>query len=501
MTTTTTAYEPAAAVPAAPLSRRGEQREDARLRAELELARDAARAQLRREDDRAWAEEHRQARADKTARKADARAELARARSARTAWLRDHKMDLLFAPAIVVPGALAWEAMAAYGAATWGPLGIALPLFSETAMWAFDAGVTIRRRRDPGKPVWHLQLGIAIFAVYGAALNFLHGVAPTTAHRGLAMAVSMALVSVAGVTAHQLVTAGPRRSRAERELDRFRRDAERRQSAARKAAARMALVDIDEQGHADLVYEPGTYRLTRSLTGGRRLAAPKGRLALATRTAPARPPAVPVWEPEPEEPAGAAYGPGPQPARAPVVPSAAVAGQPATAAEAPATRGLDLRDAVAGTAGFPPPEFYGPDADRAWSGPVPEAARDDSGPEDDDDDDAAIWAAWPKEAVAAQLAPQIRAAAAAGTTWKPDYEQLIARTDRSKRTCESIVSIARGFAASPEEDPEGATESDGGGVAEGDGESSQSSRDSSAIVPDAARMPVFRAAGGAAGSD
>jgi hypothetical protein len=148
MTTTTTAYQTATAVPAVPLSRRGEQREDARLRAELEIAREAARAEQRRLDDQAWAEERRHARAEKDARKAAARAGGAAASAARRAWLRDHAVDLLFVPVIGVPGALAWDAMAAYGTATWGPLGVTLPLFSEGAMWAFDAAVAIRRRRD-----------------------------------------------------------------------------------------------------------------------------------------------------------------------------------------------------------------------------------------------------------------------------------------------------------------------------------------------------------------
>jgi hypothetical protein len=489
--TATTAYETAPAVPAAPLSKRAEQREDARLRMELELAREAARAEQRRKDDAAWAEERRTARAAKKASKDEAREDRALRNVARQWWLRDHAVDLLFVPVIGVPGALAWDAMAAYGAATWGPLGVALPLFSEGAMWAFDAAIAIRKRRDPDAPVWHLQIGLAIFACLGAALNFLHGVAPTTPHHSTVKAVSMALVSVAGVIAHQLVIAGPRKSRAAQEIDRFRRSAERRQAAARKAATQMALIDIDEEGHADLVYEPGTYRLSRGVFGTR-LAAPKGRPAIAPRPANARPlgprAAVPAWESEPGEHAGAAYRPVPQPVRNPAAPPAVPAGQPATAAEAPATADPDLRDAVEGTAGFPPPEFYGPDADRAGAGPAPEAPRDDSGPEDDGDDDAAVWASWPKEAVAAQLAPQIRAAAAAGTTWKPDYEQLIALTDRSKRTCESIVSIARRLAAAPEGDPGGVTEGDGG-------ESSQSSQDGGGNVPGAARTAALQPAG------
>jgi hypothetical protein len=147
-----------------------------------------------------------------------------------------------------------------------------------------------------------------------------------------------------------------------------------------------------------------------------------------------------------------------------------------------------LRDVVEGTAGFPPPEFYGPDADRAGAGPAPEAPRDDSGPEDDGDDDAAIWANWPKEAVAAQLVPQIRAATAAGRTWRPDWDQLIARTDRSKRTCETIVSLARGLAVAPGTDPGDLTESDSG-------ESPLTSQGAGGNVPGAGRNPETGPAG------
>src|SRR5262249_46950710 len=141
--------------------------------------------------------------------------------------------------------------------------------------------VAIRRRKDPDAPAWHLQLGVLIFALYGAALNFLHGVAPATAHHGLVIALSMAVVSVAGVTAHQLVAAGPRRSRAARELDRFRPAAGRRRAAAGKASVAGGLVDADAGGPADLVYEPGLYQLRRG-----RLVAPKGP-APARRPAPA----------------------------------------------------------------------------------------------------------------------------------------------------------------------------------------------------------------------
>ena len=65
--------------------------------------------------------------------------------------------------------------MSGFGARLYGPPGRPLPAFSEGAMWAFAAAVTITVRRDPGRPVWHLRAGIAVFAAIGAALNFLHG--------------------------------------------------------------------------------------------------------------------------------------------------------------------------------------------------------------------------------------------------------------------------------------------------------------------------------------
>ena len=148
------------------------------------------------------------------------------------AWVRRHVTGLLFVPVIAVPGVLAWTAMAAYGSALYGPAGLALPAFSEGAMWAFAAATTITRRRHPDRPVWHLRAGTAGFAAVGAALNFAHGMT-TAGLRGPVTGAVYAVISVAGVTVHQLVTAGPRRSRAERDQARITRIATRRQLAVR----------------------------------------------------------------------------------------------------------------------------------------------------------------------------------------------------------------------------------------------------------------------------
>jgi membrane protein implicated in regulation of membrane protease activity len=112
---------------------------------------------------------------------------------------------------------------------------------------------TITRRRSPDKPVWHLWLGTLIFAAYGAALNFLHGLGKG----GLLTAVSMALISVAGVTAHQLITAGPRRSRTEREQARIDRAIARRERAARRAAVQSASIRLDGAAWSSSPEPPG----------------------------------------------------------------------------------------------------------------------------------------------------------------------------------------------------------------------------------------------------
>ena len=188
------------------------------------------------------------------------RAGRAARRAELAAWAAAHVTDLLFIPVITVPAVLAWTAMAAYGAHLYGPAGRALPAFSEGAMWVFAAATTIRERDNrrraqqgaPPRPVWHLRLGIAVFAIFGAVLNFAHGLADFGATAGIVMA----LVSAAGVTAHQIVTAGPRRSRADRDTARIEQARRRRLLAARKAAVRHAVAELDADGNARLVFWP-----------------------------------------------------------------------------------------------------------------------------------------------------------------------------------------------------------------------------------------------------
>jgi hypothetical protein len=231
---------------------REEARQDRAARARLDMERDAARAAARIAGQEAAQMLKREADADRRR----ARAQAAEDRSARLAalggWVTRHVTDLLFVPVIGVPALLAWTAMSAYGAHLYGPAGRALPAFSEGAMWAFAAAVTITGRRRPGRPVWHLRLGTVVVAAFGAALNFAHGLTLG----GSVTGAVMALVSVAGVTAHQPVTAGPRRARrtrADRDADRIARLTARRVRKAREEAVKAAAVELAADGAARLV--------------------------------------------------------------------------------------------------------------------------------------------------------------------------------------------------------------------------------------------------------
>jgi hypothetical protein len=208
----------------------------------------------------------------------------------------------------------------------------------------------------------------------------------------------MALVSVAGVTAHQLVTAGPRRSRAERDAARLGRAASRRKLAARRAAVRHALVHLDDDGSATLVYEPGTARLARRW----------GRIRLAPAPAPLRT-REPGWDELAgldDELAGLVDEP---PVR-----DEPVQGEPAAAALPAVVRAEPVQ----------PPARTGSPDDRedGEAPPLADASRDD---------------------IVALVAEQIREAVEAGTVWRPDYPALMKLTGNKRSWCEKVFRAAR----------------------------------------------------------
>ena len=220
---------------------REEARQDRLVRAQIGRDRETARAQARITEGQASARVRREEHQARASARQQARKARAARRKDRAAWLRGHTVDALFVPVIVVPAVLAWTAMAAYGEQVYGPTGRALPAFSEGAMWAFAAATTMTRRRHPDRPVWHLRAGTVLFAAVGAALNFVHAMTTLPGGpppRGPVTGVVYAVVSVAGVSVHQMVTAGPRRPAADRGAARIARVTARRELAARRAALR-----------------------------------------------------------------------------------------------------------------------------------------------------------------------------------------------------------------------------------------------------------------------
>ncbi|PRX45341.1 hypothetical protein B0I33_1092 [Prauserella shujinwangii] len=243
-----------------------QKRADRLAAAEAEAVRLAALSEANRAaTEQAHAHEQAREQARRTAKQQRAqrrRAALAGLRG----WGSAHVVDLLIYPLAVVSAVMAIPAMAAYGAEVYGTAtGYALPVISELGMWAFALAVQVSRAKHPQRPVWALQLGVWGFAAVAFGLNALHGL-----DRGLSAGVVMGVASVAGVLAHQLVTAAPRRSRAERQEARIARLAERKAARVRKAAVRQAVAEIDPDGIARLVYAPGRYVLARGRVGRRR---------------------------------------------------------------------------------------------------------------------------------------------------------------------------------------------------------------------------------------
>ncbi|OLF07485.1 hypothetical protein BLA60_26505 [Actinophytocola xinjiangensis] len=239
------------------MSWREERRRDRAAEAEQERANAVTAAEVAAIRERVRADADQGARAQRErlrqARKDAVRQRRVRLLVAARSWLAVHVVDLLIYPLAVVSAVMAVPAMATFGHEVYGTAaGYALPVITELGMWAFAVAVQYTRRRYQDRPVWALQLGVWSFATVAAALNALHGLT-----RGVDAAVVMAISSVAGVAAHQLVTAAPRRS----PVERLARRQARKVTTARGAAVRAAVAEIDVDGAARLVFAPGRYRL------------------------------------------------------------------------------------------------------------------------------------------------------------------------------------------------------------------------------------------------
>ncbi|MEV5296724.1 hypothetical protein [Amycolatopsis methanolica] len=227
-------------------------REEAAAQAQVRIAERSAAAQQRRADDQARAEARRAEQERRRTMRAERVAGL-------RAWAAAHAVDLLIYPLALVSAVLAVPAMAAYGHEVYGnATGYALFCITELGMWAFALAVQITRRRNPDRPVWALQLGVWAFAAVAFGINALHG-----AERGFSPAVVMGIGSIAGVLAHQLITAGHLRSRADRLNARIERRAARKIGRIRRTAVRQAVAEIGADGNAHLVFAPGRYVIAR----------------------------------------------------------------------------------------------------------------------------------------------------------------------------------------------------------------------------------------------
>ncbi|HEY0690665.1 MAG TPA: hypothetical protein VGD71_16695 [Kribbella sp.] len=241
-------------------ARAEEARRNAVVLAEIETTKDAARAERERADVEHRAHQRRQARADKDARRETARARRGARVAAVRGWMSAHVVDLLIYPLAVVSAVMAVPAMAAYGYSLYhSATGLALFFITELGMWAFSLAVHVTRHRHPERPVWALQVGVWAFTAAGFGVNFGHGLTSTGSVFDGSV---MGLASIAGVVAHQLVTASPRRSRVERDAARMDARVARKVARVQRAAVRTAVAQIEADGTARLVFTTGTYTLS-----------------------------------------------------------------------------------------------------------------------------------------------------------------------------------------------------------------------------------------------
>lgn len=272
-------------------ARAEEARKNAVVLAQIETTKEAAQAERERADAEHRARQDRQARAEKDVRRVTARTRRSARVAAARGWMAAHVVDLLIYPLALVSAVMAVPAMAAYGYSLYkSATGLALFFITELGMWAFSLAVHVTRYRHPERPVWALQVGVWAFTAAGFGVNFGHGLTSTGS---VFDGVVMGLASVAGVIAHQLVTASPRRSRTERDAARMAARVARKVSRVQRAAVRTAVAQIEADGTARLVFTTGTYMLNR-------------RHRLAPTTTPTTPADLPEHDaatPEPAKPA------------------------------------------------------------------------------------------------------------------------------------------------------------------------------------------------------
>lgn len=175
-------------------------------------------------------------------------------------WAGTHMVDLMIYPLALVSAVMAIPAMAHYGQRVYNSsTGAVLPAITELGMWAFAFAVEYHRHKHPERPVWALQVGVLVFTAVGGSLNYLDGAMAEGGSVG--NGIVMAVVSIAGVVAHQLLKASPRRSRAERDARRIARHTADKIAAVRKAAINASVSRVDDDGQVVLMFNAGDYTL------------------------------------------------------------------------------------------------------------------------------------------------------------------------------------------------------------------------------------------------
>lgn len=170
-------------------------------------------------------------------------------------WLAGNRVRVTIALLALASAVMAIPAMATYGYHVYGgATGVVLPVLSELGAWAFTFAVHDARRKHA--PVWALLVGVWLFAIGGAAMNVAHGIG-----HGPGDAAVMGFAAIAGIVAHQLAVASPRKSRTERAEARIERAARKKIEQARQAAIADAVTSIDPSGRVALVFPAGQFRL------------------------------------------------------------------------------------------------------------------------------------------------------------------------------------------------------------------------------------------------
>lgn len=236
-------------------------RQDAIAAAEVQAIQQRTKLATRQAETELGDKRRREQRKEQEREQERARARRAARLKALRTWAADHMVDLMIYPLAIFSAIMAIPAMAHFGEQVYNSsTGVVLPVITELGMWAFAFAVEYSRHKHADRPVWALQLGVLVFTAVGGSLNYLDGA--TKPGGSVGHGIVMGVVSIAGVIAHQLVKASPRRSRAERDSRKVSRHAAAKIAAVRKAVIDGSVARVDDTGTVVLMFRAGDYMLT-----------------------------------------------------------------------------------------------------------------------------------------------------------------------------------------------------------------------------------------------